>query len=306
MDVEVQYAVLNTLSYFQVFEYPLTRADIRKYLSVECTPEVLEAALSRLTKLKVIYCIDQYFCLKNDIRLVYRRKQINKIAEKKLKSALLIGRFLGLFPFVESVCVSGPISRGYAFKHSELTFFIITAPNRLWIARKMLLLFRKVAHIVNAQKLLGATYFMSRQRLELTEKNEMNAIELASLLPATVHNGWGEFKVVNTEWLLHYLPNSVVNTAPHPKSQRTLFTKVLESIINKIGGDKMEDRICKKTINRSLGKSTLIADRNFISELNDVDRSKENISEIHGRILNEARIKLFSANYGSLSTICYN
>ncbi len=316
MDSRLQYAILNTLSYFQVFEYPLTKEEILKYLPVKCNIVTLEASLGVLASINVIYRIDNYYCLKNDLKLVYRRKQGNKIGRQKLKKANLVARFLGLFPFVEAVCISGSLSKDFALKDSDLDYFIITAPNRMWMARNFMHLFRKLTFAVNAQKMFCMNYFISIQELMINPQNEFTAIELASLKPAFVHTGWNELITINSPWVSHYLPNAGKEKSTYPKTKKAFLTRVVEYMINKIGGDKIEDWFYKSTMKRwakkwalqgyDVEKCMLSAGQHFNTPVNYPKNLPEIILYKQDQIFEEAKIKLLSASYGFLSTICYN
>ena len=316
MEPDLQYAVLNTLCYFQVFEYPLTKEEIWKYLSVKSSLYRLEEALTYLKQLKLIFQFESFYCLKNDTKLIYRRKQGNKIGKAKLKKAMFIARFLGLFPFVETVCISGSLSKDFALRHSDLDYFIITAPNRLWTARNFMHLFRKLSFTVNAQNLFCMNYYISMSQLEINPKNIYTAIELSSLKPAYVHKGWDEINKHNSSWLTRYLPNSEKASKPYTQRKKSIMTRFVEYIINALGGDKIEEYFYKTTMRRwakkwahqnyDVEQCMLSADFDFNTPVNYPENLPEVIIQQHQKIYKEVKIKLLNATFGFASSICYN
>src|SRR5690606_25437521 len=91
--------ILKTLSYFHVFQYPLTAGEVMKFLPVKADLQQTEAALQQLVASGYIYRLNEFYSLENNIRLAERRVQGNLFAEKRIKKARRIARFLGNFPF---------------------------------------------------------------------------------------------------------------------------------------------------------------------------------------------------------------
>jgi hypothetical protein len=249
MKPEMEKAVLQTLCYYQVFQYPLTAAEIWKFLSLRCCFSELKESLFELESLELIYCIDGYYSIFDNTRQVVRRINGNKLGKKKLKKARLISRFLGMFPFVEAICISGSLSKDFALPDSDLDYFIIASPNRLWTARNFMHLFRKMTFLVNAQDAFCMNYYISIGNSEILPKNLYTAIELATLKVSYAHNGLKELEEANQEWVSQFLPNCPVNLADR-KDKKIMTTTFLEYLINKLGGDKIEKYFYHTTMKR--------------------------------------------------------
>jgi hypothetical protein len=161
MKDDVQRAVLRTLSYFQVFSYPLTAEEIWKYLPVKCDRELVNATINELAAIGLVFCFGDYCSLINDAALIDRRIHGNKLGKRKLGKALRLSRLLACFPFVEGVYISGSLSKDYAEADSDLDYFIVTGENRLWTARNLLHCFRKLTFIFSAEDSFCMNYFIS-------------------------------------------------------------------------------------------------------------------------------------------------
>ena len=118
---------LKPLLYFSLFKYPLTEREILAFSGNSNQGET-EAALEKLVQQKVVYKIDDFYCLENDPAQIDRRRAGNQGAKNILKKADRMSRFISKFPFVEGVGLSGALSKGFFDKDGDIDFFIITSP----------------------------------------------------------------------------------------------------------------------------------------------------------------------------------
>jgi hypothetical protein len=195
---------LRTLLYFDIFNYPLTAEEIIQYLPVLANLSA-DTVLSNLRSQKILFRFRNFYSLKNDPEMAVKRLQGNALAEKRMKEANRFSRLVYSFPFVRAVMLSGSISKGYMDEASDIDYFIITEPNRLWLVRTALAIFRRV-FLFNSGKNLCTNYFIDTQNLEINEKNIFTAIELSTLQPMFGHSEITKFQSANP-WVLSFLPN---------------------------------------------------------------------------------------------------
>lgn len=239
MRIDVQNAILKVVSYFHFFRYPVTKQEIWQFASVHCSEIEFESSLSDLLRKTALFKISDFYSLENDLQLAERRKQGNFYAQKQLKKAYRIARFLGNFPFVEAICISGSLSKDCSAPGGDLDFFIITAPNRLWIARTIMHFFKKFTFLVNAQHSFCMNYYIDMQNLDVNPKNLFTAIEIATLKPAFAQRGAEEFFASNAPWTDMFLPNNdyLAKHRNHTHKKNAL-TRFFENIINRSNGDR--------------------------------------------------------------------
>lgn len=240
MRIDIHFAILKVVSYFHFFKYPVTSQEIWKYMSISCEASAFETALLTLQEQNIIFSIDGFFSLANNPELIYNRRNGNLYAQKQLKKAYRIATFLGNFPFVESVCISGSLSKDFSLPDGDLDFFIITAPNRLWIARTFMHFFKKFTFLVNAQHSFCMNYYIGMENLDINPKNIFTAIELSTLKPAFTQSGVEEMFNTNSEWMKIFLPND--NKAAKHKNhlqKKWPVARLVESVIDKCNGDKL-------------------------------------------------------------------
>jgi predicted nucleotidyltransferase len=197
--------IIQTLTYFDIFHYPLTFEEIRQFLGIRVDENLLQQWLHQLQADKKVFFYTGFYSIQNNPLLVHRRKQGNQLAEKILPKALKIGRFLYQFPFVRSVGISGSLSKNYADEKSDIDFFIITKANRLWVARTIMHLYKKLTFLTGKQHLHCMNYYVDEKALLLEDQNIFTAIEIRTLLPVCGKEAMTVFFATNT-WAGELLP----------------------------------------------------------------------------------------------------
>ena len=126
--------IIKTLSYFDIFDYPLTFQELKKYLC--CKLDLGDDEF-----LEIIYSIPTiqesnglfYFLGRKDI--VEKREERGQISITKHAKARVIAKILTLVPTVEYIGISGSLSMNNASISDDIDFFIVTKKNSLWITR---------------------------------------------------------------------------------------------------------------------------------------------------------------------------
>src|SRR6201986_1114425 len=180
---EVKQSVLTTLAYFDMFNYPLTRAEIYLFMGKKYHYDFFDSALNHLVATGSVYQFERFFTLKNDPLLIARRIEGNTRAAELMKVARKVAAMLIRFPFVRGVAVSGSLSKNFADDKSDIDLFIITSKNRLWLARTLMHCFKKLTFLVKREHYFCMNYYVDEEELQIREKNIFTAIEIATLMP---------------------------------------------------------------------------------------------------------------------------
>jgi hypothetical protein len=198
--------VMETLLYFDIFSYPLKADEIYGYLHVDGTSQnAVNALLDELVKRNRVFRFGDFYSLHADEKNIQRRVKGNLEAEKWLVVARQRARLIACFPFVRAVLASGSLSKGYMDENSDLDFFLITKPNRLWIARTLLVLYKRI-FLSGSHKQFCVNYFVDTLHLEIEEQNIFTATELATVIP--LYNGPAYAALLESNrWLYGFLPN---------------------------------------------------------------------------------------------------
>ncbi len=250
--------VLKTLLYFDIFQYPLNISEII-YFSRFSMKEV-DKTLQYLVSERVIFKIEGFYTIKNNKNLIERRVKGNIRAKKIIKKAKKVSKFISQFPYVEGVFISGSLSKGHFEHDDDIDYFIVTSPNRLWTARTLLILYKKI-FLLNSKKYFCVNYFMSSDFLEISEKNRFTATEFVTLIPMFGNGIYKKLQQKNS-WVLDYFPNcNIKETSKEIK--KNIFKRSLEFLLNKKIGTFLEKNFMTITKKHQQKKFKKIKKENF-------------------------------------------
>lgn len=159
----------------------------------------IEADLDELVAKNVIVKVGDYYLAADDVNHIEKRIKGNEMAVDALVKARKKAAFISKFPFVEAVGVSGSLSKGYYDQDSDIDFFVITKPNKVWLCRTFLMLYKKI-FLLNSRKYFCINYFMSSGCLEVQEKNRFTATEIKTLIPFRGKKAFADFYRSN-DWV---------------------------------------------------------------------------------------------------------
>lgn len=243
-----QRAILNALWYFEIFRYPLAAEEL--YAFANC-PGLSRAefagCLDELVAEGSVFAFDGFYQSQNDPLWSPRRIDFNRRAETYLPVARRMARLIGAFPFVRAVLVSGSLSKHAMAPDGDIDYFMITEPGRLWLARTLLVLFKKI-FLFNSHKYFCVNYFIDTEHLEIEEKNLFTATETVTLLPLYGREWHERFCAANT-WVASYLPNFPrrPNDAA-PPSRRGWAKKAMEWLLGGAVGAWIDRQAMRLTV----------------------------------------------------------
>jgi len=233
--------IIRTLAYYDIFSYPLTASEVFQNLRENhSTVDKVTKELDDLCLEELIYRNGDYYLLTNDNNYINRRNEGKKIAEKRLKTARRVSSFISRFPFIRGILLSGSISKGFMENNSDIDYFVVTYPNRVWFSRLMLMIFKKI-FLLNSKKIFCINYFVDLENLEIEEKNIFTATELVTLLPMYGKDVYEELYSRNM-WMKEFYPNFPRRETKEILNRNTgLFKSLLEKLFGNKIGDKIDD-----------------------------------------------------------------
>lgn len=220
---------LKTILYFSIFRHPLKIEEIHSYTNYETISET-ENELQHLIDEKILRKVDEFYVYGSDLDSVIKRLRGNMYATKALKKASQKAKFIAKFPYVEAVGISGSLSKGYYDNESDIDFFVITKPNKLWICRTLLMLYKKI-FLLNSRKYFCVNYFVSSNAMQIEEQNRFTATELKTLIPM---QGKAVFKQFYSEnnWVLDYFSKMEPELHRISDTKKPGFTRLIETVCN--------------------------------------------------------------------------
>lgn len=206
---KLQEDILRVFLYFDIFKYPLKAEEVYTFLSSDSTSpgEIAAACTARPLDIIIHRADNHYFVRESGDSSNFPSLRLEN--ERRARTYLSIARFLGklinTFPFVRGVFISGELSKGVLTRQGDIDFFIVTAPNRLWIARALLTAFKKT-FLLNSKKFFCLNHFITEDYLEVTERNLYSALEIATLKPLYNIRLFDTYRDRNS-WVKDYFPN---------------------------------------------------------------------------------------------------
>lgn len=238
--MSLEEGILNCLGYFGLFKYPLTLEEIHRFGHFSCTLLETKEGLKDLINRKKVFKFSTFYTTENIPELAKDRVLRNKRAELLLQKIDSYVRTIAHFPFVRAISISGSLSKFSAGKDADIDYFIITKANRLWIARTLLHLFKKLTFITHHQHYFCMNYFIDEEALAIKDNNIYSAIEIATLLPVYNETLIQEFKNANL-WAKKFLPNEDFqnnNDFNIKLPKKIIIKNIFEFIFNVFAPDK--------------------------------------------------------------------
>ncbi len=240
--------ILSTLSYYDIFQYPLTADEVYGFLPVKVTNrDRLKAALIQAVMDEVVYEHNGYFSISSSVAQDARRRiAMEKRAGRRWKTARAMTHILKRFPFVSSVIVTGTLSKNIHQPGLDIDYFIITEPNRLWIARTLLIGFKKIV-LLNSRDLFCLNYFISSNALEVQDKNVFTATEIAHAKVLYNSSLFADFLHAN-RWIYKYFPNlnDIALPSPNPDEKKSRLRMLSQRLFDRPAFDELDERLMRR------------------------------------------------------------
>lgn len=209
-------AILKTLIYADIFDYPLKVYEIHKWLiGRRATLRQVEGALARLEEKRKAKIERGYYFLPRRDGLVGKRFRSEKQSLNYLRKARLFAFVLKVIPWVKLVGISGGLAMKNAQKSDDIDLFIITAKKRLWISRFLTLGLlsltgqrRKKGNM--GRKIAGklcVNVLLEEDKLEQVNKDIYLAHEVLQMRPLWYRDGIYEKYLQDNQWVFKYIPN---------------------------------------------------------------------------------------------------
>ncbi|GLU51243.1 nucleotidyltransferase domain-containing protein [Dyadobacter frigoris] len=247
--LKIRKDILAALAYFDMWDYPLIKDEIFLFLPNVYSKSDFDGAINDLAATQTIFNFENCYALKNDYQLVIKRKKGNRKATELMITARQVSRFLIKFPFVRGVGISGSLSKNYADKQSDIDLFIITKKNRLWIARTLMHVFKKLTFLIGKQHHFCMNYYVDEKQLEIEEKNIYTAIEVATIIPLEGSAVFEDFYRAN-QWITNLLPNHCTGAGSARALKENPVKNFVERLFNAPSADQLDDYLMRITSNR--------------------------------------------------------
>ncbi len=236
----IKRSIIKTLSYSDIFDFPLTKKEIYNYLisNQDVSVRVVGIHLKDMAQQGLIEKEGGLYHLNGRKKICKVRRQRERYSREKLKIADQIAGILSYIPSIRLIGLSGSLSMNNSKKSDDIDFFVVTAPNSLWITRFVIisLLFvlgRKRARMsAYGADLVCLNMLLDERFMEISKKNQnlYTAHEVLQLKPVLNKGFTYEKFLAQNLWISKYLPNAPV---PYEIKSKPKDNYLLDSI-NKI------------------------------------------------------------------------
>jgi hypothetical protein len=200
---ELEWAVLQTVVYADIFSYPLTLNEIHRYLIGSSAN--IRAVEKTLFRIDCLTELNGFYCLKDRTENVFLRRKRSRISKNLWSAAYHFGKLIGQIPFVRMVAVTGSLAVDNAEHEGDIDFMIVTQPGRLWLCRLFVIALVKIASKQGVT--LCPNFFVSENELIIQDQNLFTARELCQMVPIVGMRTYRQMRGLNN-WTQNYLPNA--------------------------------------------------------------------------------------------------
>lgn len=211
-------AILKTLIYADIFDYPLTIYEIHKWLiGKKTTLRQVEKTLKQLTEKRKIKTEKGYYFLPKRLKIISKRQRRRKHAIEYFKKARILTAILKIIPWIKLVGVSGGLAMENTQKKDDIDLFIITSRNRLWVSRLLALgllsLIRQRRKVKDQKsKVAGKlclNILLEEDKLAQKQKDIYLAHEVLQMKVLWQRDDVYQRYLVENQWVFGFLPNWV-------------------------------------------------------------------------------------------------
>ncbi len=178
--------IISTLSFFQIFKYPLTASEI--FFNLIGTEKidwyVFKNVLDNLVlEQKIFKKHNLYFLDLENLDLGLNKRHNSYLEQfNKLLVAKKAVKLIKYLPFVRAVFVCNSVALGLAHKRSDIDLFIISERNKVWLVRFLITLILSLSGLRNTKtktaNRICLSFFCSIDNLKLKPANNFTDIYL--------------------------------------------------------------------------------------------------------------------------------
>ncbi len=239
----LEIAILRTVLYADVFNFPLTAAEIHHFLIHDqpTTFEQITQMLEQSTLLRQQLVMQAGFVTCH-AELITQRQRREQASRHLWPQAIRYATWLGRLPFVRMVALTGALAmHNAAANDDDLDYLVVTTANRVWLARAFAIVLVRVARARGI--IVCPNYVLAEDALEQDRQDLFIAHEVTQMIPLAGHDLYRQFRAANT-WTDEHLPNA--STPFHaeadyqPGGLWTVGKRSLEWLLSGAVGNRLE------------------------------------------------------------------
>ena len=205
----IEEAILRTVIYADLFNFPLTRRELHHYLIAEqpFTIGQIEQTLTTSIFLKTVLELRQEYVICTGRQALIAVRDARERASLALWCpALVYGEWLARLPFVRMVALTGALAvRNASDNDDDLDYVLVTTAGRVWLARAFAILLVRLAK--RRGVVVCPNYVLAESALAQEKRDLFMAHEVAQMVPIYGARLYEAMRAAN-EWVDNSLPNA--------------------------------------------------------------------------------------------------
>lgn len=222
MDKEnIKEAIVKTVAYFDMFDFPLTVWEIWRSLNVKCELEQVMAVLENEIQNSQIKQKNGFYFLAGREEIIKARLAKYNFTQRKFKRALWVARIFKFIPWIKLIALANLQGAHNLRDDSDIDLFIITENKRIWLTRFFSTSILKIFNLRPKRQFgreqldrdkICLSFFAVASALDfkglMLENGDIYFIYwLAGLVPIYNQDETYEKLIRTNSWLNNYLPN---------------------------------------------------------------------------------------------------
>jgi hypothetical protein len=208
-------AILQTLHYADLFDFPMTLDEITRYLiGVRADPTTVGRELARNPTLQAaVGLAEGFYYLAGREGLISVRRARDAVSAALWRRTHRYVRLLQWFPFVRMVAITGALAMDNVGQRVDIDLLIAAAPGRVWICRRFVIMGVRLARLFGDE--LCPNYIVDTRHLQMGQQDLYTAHELVQMVPLAGYALYRRMLAAN-HWADAHLPNAGPRPAPQP------------------------------------------------------------------------------------------
>ncbi len=241
----LQISIIHTLAYFDIFSFPLTIAELYRYLWKPGHTVSLDQVEAEVKAMTNVERHNGLLCLQGRSEIIPKRAIAYLESERKYKKRLRFIKLLTYLPYVKAIFVVNSLAFQNVHTDSDIDLLIISQPGKIWSTRFFTTILAKLLRVrprPNYTKdTLCLSFYVDGSALNLqklmSDSADIHEVYWLSTLFPIYDPGNVRDKIVKANpWLMEYLPNfraiypHPLRTIPHSWLQ--YFTQTVIGILS--------------------------------------------------------------------------
>ena len=212
----IEIKINKTLCYSDLFDYPLKKEELWKYLvsSTKVEKELFEQVIKRS---KAILKKREWYYLKGRDSIIKLRLGREKESVIKIRNSKKIVKIISKIPTVLFIGLSGALAMNNSDKDDDIDFFLITSEDAVWSTRFFVLIILAILGVKrkrngkNISNSICLNMLITNNALSLRniKKDLYLAHEITQLRPLFDRGNFYKTFLINNIWVKKYLINSL-------------------------------------------------------------------------------------------------